>query len=644
MTVSISPSENELLVGFSPFAGCELDSVFVERSITETEFYNYIFSGVEIKSIEFGGKLTEVQVNICSRHAELERAFISEGIEKINYGAFRGCTSLSHISFPNSLTMIDAEAFFECKSLKEVNLPESTLSIGTRAFAGCASLEKVSFPLNLTAIRSRAFMECSLLKEAALPNHISVIEDNAFEKCAIETVVIPSSLKELGTDVFKNCASLKTLTIEASDEVLKVGYSPFWGCKLDKVFLDRELGDLQVLSFEKIFNDAGIKSIVFGENLSEIPFIVRGHVELEHVLIHEGAKKIEGYAFYGCTSLSNVSLPNSLLVIGSTAFRGCTSLKNITLNSGLKELVGDTFIKSGLEAIEIPASVEKIGCSFVNCKSLKNVIINESDSALVVNNDNFGNCPFTNCEIDSLYVGRSISNFLNGGAKIKSIAIGGKMKEVPTVFCRDHKELERLNIMEGVEIIGSEAFSGCSSLSSISFPSSLIRLKYYAFNKCSALEELNLPANLTYIEPSVFSECSSLRNIYFQDGLTTIGWDAFKGCTSLEELDLPNNLKTIDRAAFMGTTSLKKIHFPASLRELSSNVFSECGIETLEIPASIESINQSYTDCASLKTVVICDNDSELYAEHPFMNCSLDSLYIGRNLGEEIYKGMTVKA
>lgn len=127
-------------------------------------------------------------------------------------------------------------------------------------------------------------------------------------------------------------------------------------------------------------------------------------------------------AFYGC-SITSVTLPSTLKVIGSTAFRECPLLKSVLIPKSVTEIQLGAFYQSGLEKVTIPSTVEILGLgAFEDCKNLKSVTIEDSTQPLKVNTS-VGyysyNFPFSDSLIETLYCGRDItSTRKNEGAEL----------------------------------------------------------------------------------------------------------------------------------------------------------------------------------------------------------------------------------
>ena len=145
-----------------------------------------------------------------------------------NY-AFSGCTNLTSVTIPNSVTSIGSAAFYNCTSLTSVIIPNSVTSIGDSAFNKCSSLTSVTIPNSVTIIGNTAFYNCTSLTSVTIPNGVTSIGGSTFDNCtSLTNVIIPNSVTRIGNSAFCNCKSLTRLTIPNS--VTNIGSSAFNGC------------------------------------------------------------------------------------------------------------------------------------------------------------------------------------------------------------------------------------------------------------------------------------------------------------------------------------------------------------------------------------------------------------------------------
>ena len=189
-----------------------------------------------------------------------------------------------------------------------------------------------------------------------------------------------------------------------------------------------------------------------------------GCTGLTNIVLPEGIEYIENYAFEGCTSLMSIDIPHSVIALNAAAFRGCTSLTNVTIVNGLREIGHSAFYGcKNLVSIEIPNSVMTLSNSaFQGCASLVDVTIGNSITRI-------GNYAFNGCN------------------NLTSITIPGSVESIgPGAF--ESCNLTSVTIEDGVSDIGDFAFRFCKSLTSITIPNSVTSIGANTFLQCASLE------------------------------------------------------------------------------------------------------------------------------------------------------------
>ena len=197
----------------------------------------------------------------------------------------------------------------------------------------------------------------------------------------------------------------------------------------------------------------------------------------------------------------------------------------------------------------------------------------------------------------------------------------GVEDEFGVIYSKDGKrllegnvELKEYTVRKGTRVICDCAFEDygdfysfrCSTLTSLTLPSSLQSIGFGAFRDCKSLSSLTLPTSLQSIGDSAFYGCSSLTSLTLPSSLQSIGDSAFRYCESLSSLTLPSSLQSIGEKAFCGCKSLSSLTLPSSLQSIGDGAFRYCkSLTSLTLPSSLQSIGDgAFTRCTSLRSVI----------------------------------------
>ena len=186
-----------------------------------------------------------------------------------------------------------------------------------------------------------------------------------------------------------------------------------------------------------------------------------------------------------------------------------------------------------------------------------------------------------------------------GGVKITKIGNGA---------FRDCSSLASVSIPSSVTSIGGSAFRDCSSLASASIPESVTSIGNSAFYGCSSLSSISIPDGVTSIGNSAFRDCSSLSSISIPDGVTSIGDYTFRNCSSLASVSIPSSVTSIGGSAFRDCSSLSSISIPDGVTSIGDSAFYYSSLTSVIIPSSVASIgNGAFSGCSSL--IIYCESE-----------------------------------
>ena len=267
-------------------------------------------------------------------HGKTDASYtISAGVAVIGDSAFRNCSSLTNIIFPDSLTSIGQEAFYQCTGLTSVHIPAGVNAIGYRAFYQCTGLKSVVLPAceYTTNIGTDgfAFQGCSALISLTIPEGCTRIGYDDFTGCtALESVTFPSTMEKLDEGAFWGCTALKTVNLTKD---IQLGDYVFRYClELTAINVDPE----------NPYYSSDEAGVLFNKDKTTLICCPGG--KTGSYTIPEGVTTLEYYAFGHCRKLTAIKLPEILTEINSHAIFDCTAMKSIkipesvtTIGSGL---------------------------------------------------------------------------------------------------------------------------------------------------------------------------------------------------------------------------------------------------------------------------------------------------------------------
>ena len=211
----------------------------------------------------------------CSRLTSIN---LPASITSIGHDAFTGCCGLTSLNLPAGITEIGYSAFFGCSGLTSLNLPAGITQIDNYVFLGCSGLTSINLPTSITQIGDLAFSDCSGLTSISLPASITKIGEQAFLGCSgLTSISLPASITKIGEDAFRNCSGLKSIYVYA-EKVPGIGRYAFNGCDAKKctVYVPKGTYDDYWLSefgyFENIveFDATGIDKTATSTDAKEV--------------------------------------------------------------------------------------------------------------------------------------------------------------------------------------------------------------------------------------------------------------------------------------------------------------------------------------------------------------------------------------
>lgn len=334
---------------------------------------------------------------------------LPETLTQLEGGTFAYCANLTEINIPSGITVLEGALFYNCSSLKKIDLPKNLKKISDQCFKNCA-LEEIVFPEGLEEIGFESFESRVEPKDPAKYNGAPQ---------AFKEITIPKSIKSIGTRAFKNCKNLEKINL-SSDNLVSFGEEVFKGTKW--------------------YNDHADGWVI----LDGLLYSYKGILDVEEVTLLKPITKIAANAL-SSQPMKKVTVCSGVELIGSAAFSKCNLLEEVVFQGDFETLPSSTFS---------------------NCTNLK------------------------------------------------SVTLPSNLKTIDLMAFRACKNLTEIVLPETVTDV-TTAFGDCTKLTHVKLPNGVSELST-AFNNCANLQYIVLPKSVTFIDRYAFSRCNALKTIFYE--------------------------------------------------------------------------------------------------------------------------------
>ena len=399
-------------------------------------------------------------------------------LEKISDGAFWGCSALSSIALPDSVTEIERNAFFET-GLRNIQLPEKLTLIGGGAFCNCKNLKQVQLPPQLKELGEGAFFNCENLAQIQLPSQLNKLGTDAFRDCtSLDKIDIPAGLKQIESATFCN-TGLTSVTLH--EGLTKIEDWAFHDClKLKKIRIPKSVTDIGELALGIRYNMGnGAEEVIPGG------FTVEGYTgsaaeryvkRMHHSenLYHVFFKDVKFVSIGGQTAaVTNIS-KTKISALKTRAFTGKPLTQALTITYGGKKLVnGRDYTLTWKNNKNIgTASVTIKGKGKYNGSVTKKFRITVQKNAVYT----VSRLKYKISSADTSGKGTVVFTGATDKAARKALTIpttvkiGGKsfrVTAIGTSAMSGAKKLTTVKIGANIMTVGAKAFYGCSKLSNV---------------------------------------------------------------------------------------------------------------------------------------------------------------------------------
>ena len=521
-------------------------------------------------------------------------------VDTIGESAFAGCGKLENPVIQNVKT-IGASAFAGSGAQTDDNkvLLDSIQNVGSRAFEGSQftsadirDLEKVTtYTDPKTKIEYSPFAGGVLRKVTFADGVTKSLQGMFMGTTSLEEVILPESLKTIDQNTFKDCSSLKKLSVGKSgeknvlDTVENINAGAFNGCS--------SLETLTLKNVAKI--DSSDTNRTFGGCMSLKKVSVTGVMTTDNTGKTTLSTTIGTSAFKDNKALKEINL-DTIKTVSQEAFRGCgvaddgTDPAKLTLNN-VNAIGALAFYGCGFKAVQIPRQLTSVATG----------------------------------KIDGVEYGPF------AGGKLETVSFGTLINDIPDNLCMNTASLQKIELQSvkaTLKTIGKNAFKGCTSVEEVTIPKGISTVSNSAFEGCSGLTDVTIAAKT--INAKAFAECTNLKAVKMEEGVTTIQGMAFAN-TQISAVTIPSTLKTagttkegnIEKGPFAGTM-IATVHGQTGdsteaqegatilpeTKKIPDNLFLGCtSIIDVQIPETVTEIGQkAFKDAGSVENVTFAVN------------------------------------
>lgn len=331
------------------------------------------------------------------------------------------------------------------------------------------------------------------------------------------------------------------------------------------------------------------------------------------LVIPQSVTTIEEEAFFGDTSLDEISLPNGIININDRAF-AMSSVSCVYFPSSIEYIAADAFDGTNIVGIGFPGVYaqswcEEHGFEYVPYStpvdnftwSIKNNSItitkySGNDSIVVVPN-----------EIDSLPVTVLGASAFSRNKTVEQVFLPSSLTKIDSYAFSNCSALSDVTIPDNVVEIGGSAFENCTGLTTFDYPLSLATASPGIFRGCTGLKQIVIPEGVVALPTHVFSNAKYIESVQLPQTLETIGSYSFSGCYSLNTITIPDNVKKIGDHAFDSCSSLTELVFPDSIEEIGYSALQNCtGLTEFHYPLSLKTTYPGiFRGCTGIEQIVV---------------------------------------
>ncbi|MBQ4602868.1 MAG: leucine-rich repeat protein, partial [Clostridia bacterium] len=467
---------------------------------------------------------------------DIKTVTVGEGITVLHQNTFGGCSNMTELTLPTTLTDITGNVTFSgCNNLKKVHI--SDLDAWCRMNFGLVQHQEAACPLFSGA---DLYLNGEAVTEIVIPDGVTTMWSHQYSFPSLEKITLPDSMTTVSAYTLKRCKNVE-VHISSLEQWLEIDFRLIVSGPLDNnstLYIDGE----------------PLTALTVPDGITSIPkSAFFGYDKLTYLDLND-VVTVGEYAFYKCEGLTTLDMAEAE-TLQDSSFYGCDGLKEIYISPKLKDAEG---LRNSAE------NVEKV---YIR--------------------DLYAFCTTTGT-INSLYYGDEFGLYYNGEL-FTHLEVPEGIENFNNRAFADYERLESVTFPEGTTEIGASSFSYCKMLKEVDLPDTLTTIGKNAFYNTS-LTSVDIPDGVEHISEGAFDNIDEMTAVDLPDNCITIGDYAFSG-NSIESIEFPDTLTSIGRSAF-DYNELKEVTIPDSVTYIGEYAFE--GNRDLVIYCSIGSCADRY--------------------------------------------------
>jgi len=518
-----------------------------------------------------------------------------------------------------SLKSIGSSAFSGCSGLTDtLSLPTTLTSIGTSAFAGCTGFKVISVPSGLTSIAANTFQNCTKVSKIIIPASVTTIGDYAFESCTglVDTTAISSTVTSIGLSTFRNC------NIGVKVDPANPNYSSSKGVLFNKTLTTLIQAPINVSGIDTIqFSVTAIGTYAFYKCTA-----------LTGIVLPNSLATIGTYAFSGCSKIATpLNIPASVTSIGKFAFQGCSKMTTV-VSPNIRVFAGS--FDAAATQFTLTGSIDARDFKFLrDSTSMTNLDLGSATIVAYTGTGGTNNCDYGlsthSTLVSAIFAANTIPQFAFSYANTLStvttvypiLTVTGKTSLKSIVFPPATTTIDKyafgtctgligiFNIPASVKTIGNGAFIDCAGITNFTLPSALTAISDNAFERCVGLNQaLSFPASLLTIGSYTYSACTNIPgSIDIPESVTTVGTYAFQSCRKITSITFPTTLKAIPAGVCSNCDLLSNINFREGSTSIGANAFEYCTkLTSAVVPSTVTTLGgYAFYECIGITDITL---------------------------------------